>query len=72
MKAIVLDGENKLHLQEVCTPVPKAGELLIKIIASGFNPIDYQMRENELERKLLHSPILGRELSGVVMAVGEG
>lgn len=71
MKAIVLDGDNKLHLEEVSTPVPKAGELLIKIIASGFNPIDYQMRENELERKLLHAPILGRELSGVVMAVGE-
>jgi len=72
MKAIVLDGENMLHLEEVSTPVPKTGELLIKIIASGFNPIDYQMRENELERKLLHSPVLGRELSGVVMSAGEG
>lgn len=39
----------------------------MKIIASGFNPIDYQMREN----KRLHSPVLGREFSGVVTSIGK-
>ncbi|MEA9414812.1 NADP-dependent oxidoreductase [Flavobacterium sp. PL02] len=71
MKAIIADKEGKLHLENVNTPTIKEGELLIKIIASGFNPIDYQMLENELERKLMHSPILGRELSGIVVEVGE-
>jgi alcohol dehydrogenase len=70
MKAIIADKEGKLHLENVKTPTVKEGELLIKIIASGFNPIDYQMLENELERKLMHSPILGRELSGIVAEVG--
>jgi alcohol dehydrogenase len=71
MKAIIADKEGKLHLENVNAPIIKEGELLIKIIASGFNPIDYQMLENELERKLIHSPILGRELSGIVVEVGE-
>jgi alcohol dehydrogenase len=71
MKAIIADKEGKLHLEKVNSPTVKEGELLIKIIASGFNPIDYQMLENELERKLMHSPILGRELSGIVAEVGE-
>lgn len=71
MNAIVFDEREHLHLEHVSSPIPKANELLIKIIASGFNPIDYQMRENKPERKRLHSPILGRECSGVVMAIGK-
>lgn len=71
MKAIIVDKEGRLHLENVNTPIIKADEVLIKIVASGFNPIDYQMLENELERKLMHSPILGRELSGIVVSVGE-
>jgi NADPH:quinone reductase-like Zn-dependent oxidoreductase len=50
--------------------VPKTNEVLIQIKASGFNPIDYQMLENELERKLISSPILGRELSGIIVEKG--
>ncbi|MCV9933927.1 NADP-dependent oxidoreductase [Flavobacterium sp. LS1R47] len=71
MKAIIADKEGKLHLENVNVPAIKQDELLIKIVASGFNPIDYQMLENELERKLMHSPILGREFSGIVVEVGE-
>ncbi|SDL58041.1 NADPH:quinone reductase [Pedobacter sp. ok626] len=70
MKAIILNDLGELHLETITEPSPLANELLIKIISSGFNPIDYQMRENEMERKLLHSPILGREFSGIVKAVG--
>lgn len=71
MKAIIADKEGKLNLENVNTPIIKEDEVLIKIVASGFNPIDYQMLENELERKLMYSPILGRELSGIVVGVGE-
>lgn len=72
MKAVVLNEAGQLQLADVAAPVPRQGELLIRIIAAGFNPIDYQMRENEMERKLLHSPILGREFSGIVVETGEG
>lgn len=70
MKAIVLKSDGDLHLEEVPIAMPKDNEVQVKIMASGFNPIDYQMIENEMERKLLHSPILGREFSGVVVNVG--
>lgn len=72
MKAIVLHQNGDFKLEEVDTPQPKEQQVQVKIAAVGFNPIDYQMTENRTERKLLHSPILGREFSGVVSAVGKG
>jgi alcohol dehydrogenase len=71
MEAIILDERDQLHVESVLTPIPKANELLIRIVASGFNPIDYQMRGNKQERKRLHSRILGREFSGVVVKIGK-
>lgn len=71
MKAILLHQNGDFKVQEVNTPEPKYDEVQVKIAAAGFNPIDYQMTENAMERKLLHSPILGREFSGIVSAVGK-
>ena len=70
MKAIILNKNGKLEDGFAEQPQPKSNEVLIQIKASGFNPIDYQMLENELERKLISSPILGRELSGIVVDKG--
>lgn len=71
MKAIIFDKRELLHIENIATPIPKNNELLVRIIASGFNPIDYQMRENKEETKRLHSPVLGREFSGVVTSIGK-
>lgn len=70
MKAVILNNNFQLEDGYAEKPVPKSHEVLIRIKASGFNPIDYQMLENELERKLISSPILGRELSGIIVAKG--
>ncbi|WP_454046662.1 NADP-dependent oxidoreductase [Chryseobacterium sp. Marseille-Q8038] len=70
MKALILNKNGKLEDGFTEQPKPKSNEVLIQIKASGFNPIDYQMLENELERKLISSPILGRELSGIVTDKG--
>jgi len=70
MRAVILQNQMELVDGEFPMPVPKEDEVLIRIKASGFNPIDYQMLENELERKLIRSPVLGRELSGVVVEKG--
>lgn len=70
MKAIILNNNFQLEDGNIAQPQPKSNEVLIQIKASGFNPIDYQMLENELERKLISSPILGRELSGIVVEKG--
>lgn len=70
MKAVILNKNGKLEDGFAEQPQPKSNEVLIQIKASGFNPIDYQMLENELERKLISSPILGRELSGIIVDKG--
>ncbi|MCW3464858.1 quinone oxidoreductase family protein [Chitinophaga nivalis] len=73
MKAIVLDGfgdVSHFRLAELKDPVPGEEELLIRIKAATFNPIDYQMRQGRREKHLLHSPVMGRELAGIVVAVG--
>ncbi|EJF99764.1 NADP-dependent oxidoreductase [Flavobacterium sp. F52] len=70
MKAIVLQGNLEFRLETVEIPKPEPHQIQVKIMASGFNPIDYQMTENGSERKLIHSPILGREFSGIVTAIG--
>lgn len=70
MKTVILGKDFQLEDGFVEDPQPKNNEVLIQIKASGFNPIDYQMLENELERKLISSPILGRELSGIIIGKG--
>lgn len=71
MKAIILDDNNQLRNENVTLRPINKDEVRIKIIASGFNPIDYQMRENEHEKKYLFSDILGREGSGIIIETGE-
>jgi len=51
-------------------PVPGDSEILVEIKATAFNPIDYQIRQGKTERKRMHSPILGREFSGIVIKTG--
>lgn len=73
MKAIVLDGlGEQARFRKTTLPVPVPGdhELLIRIKAAAFNPIDYQMRQGRRESRLMRSPVLGRELSGIVEAIG--
>lgn len=71
MKAIILQENRDFLLEEIEIPQPADNQIQVKIIASGFNPVDYQMTENGSERKLLHSNILGREFSGIVTAIGK-
>jgi NADPH:quinone reductase-like Zn-dependent oxidoreductase len=55
-------------------PVPAAGEVLVKTIAVSINPIDWKLRRGDLRAMMpLELPaILGRDLSGEVVAIGEG
>lgn len=73
MKAVVLNGfgsTDNFALTEVENPRVAENEVLVKIKATAFNPIDYQMRQGSIESKLLKSVILGRELSGVILEIG--
>ena len=75
MKAILVrefGGPEVLKLEEVPTPKPAAGEVLVRIHAAGVNPYDTDMRAGAYARKppLPYTP--GSDGAGVVEAVGEG
>jgi NADPH:quinone reductase len=61
-----------LKLEEVSTPKPSAGEVLVRIHAAGVNPYDTYMRAGTYAMKpsLPYTP--GSDGAGIVEAVGEG
>src|SRR5512146_2171842 len=75
MKAIVVrefGGPEVLKLEEISTPSPAAGQVLVRIHAAGVNPYDTYMRNGTYAIKppLPYTP--GSDGAGVVEAVGEG
>jgi NADPH:quinone reductase-like Zn-dependent oxidoreductase len=61
MQAIV-QGQDALALQTVPTPVPAAGQVLVRVYAAGVNPVDWKRKP----------PIPGFDAAGVVESVGSG
>jgi NADPH:quinone reductase-like Zn-dependent oxidoreductase len=77
MKAVLLRGYGdvgRLSYEDAPMPVPAIGEVLVKTIAVSINPIDWKLRRGDLKEMMpLEFPaILGRDLSGEVVALGEG
>jgi len=75
MKAILVrefGGPEVLKLEEVTTPKPAAGQVLVRIHAAGVNPYDTYMRAGTYPQKpqLPYTP--GSDGAGVVAAIGEG
>jgi len=74
MKAILVHefgGPDVLRLEEVPTPRPGAGEVLVRVHAAGVNPYDTYMRAGTYAQKppLPYTP--GSDGAGIVEAVGE-
>ena len=62
-----------MQVDEIEAPRPKRGEVLIRVCASSVNPVDFKTRSGEFKMPGAHMPItLGRDVSGVVEAVGPG
>jgi NADPH:quinone reductase-like Zn-dependent oxidoreductase len=62
-----------MQLDEIEAPHPKKGEVLIRVCASSVNPVDFKMRSGEFKMPGAHMPMtLGRDVSGIVEAVGSG
>lgn len=75
MKAILVrqfGGPEVLKLEEVPTPKPVAGQVLVRIHAAGVNPYDTYMRAGTYAVKppLPYTP--GSDGAGVIEAVGDG
>ena len=70
MKALVLDGIADLNLKEVADPVVKAGEVLVKIKASGICGSDIP---RVFTKGTYHFPTIpGHEFSGEIVELGDG
>src|SRR5215213_2471094 len=72
MRAVFLKqfgGVENFELREVERPPLIKGGVRVRIKATAFNPIDYQMRRGGTESKLLKSGILGREMAGIVTEI---
>lgn len=75
MKAVVLEeygGPEKLNYRESPTPEYGDNEVLVKVKATSVNPVDYKLRSGAAKSLMsLEFPaILGRDLSGEVVAAG--
>jgi len=65
-------GPDVLQLVERPVPQPAPGELLIKVAAAGVNRPDLLQREGKYPPPPGASSIMGLELAGEVVALGEG
>ena len=74
MKVAILDKANaNFHIAEIDKPVPRAGELLVRLAAAALNPLDGKIRAGAAPHAKQTLPaVLGIDGAGVVEAVGEG
>ena len=75
MKAIRVHefgGPEVLKLEDVATPKPSAGEVVVRIHAAGVNPYDTYMRAGTYAVKPSLPYIPGSDGAGTVEAVGQG
>ncbi|HAG60490.1 MAG TPA: alcohol dehydrogenase [Arthrobacter bacterium] len=77
MRAYVLTrygGPDAMQIRDVPEPQPEPGEVRIKVVAEGLNPVDYKIRQGGLRviTRLRLPAVAGCELAGTVDAVGPG
>lgn len=75
MRAMVISkfgGPEVFEMREVERPAPGPEEVLVRVIASGTNPVDAKLRANGSWAGITPPVILGSDVSGVVEEVGPG
>jgi NADPH2:quinone reductase len=74
MRAYVVNEPGGPFLSvDASNPVPLAGEVLVRVHASGVNPLDTKIRAGKAEHARQPLPaILGLDMAGVVEEVGDG
>ena len=65
-------GPEELKLEEVEIPAPGHGEILVRVAASGTNPVDAKLRANGAWAGLEPPVVLGYDVSGTVEEIGPG
>lgn len=74
MQAAVLENHGApFRLASIARPLARAGQVLVRIMASGVNPLDLKIRSGTAEHARHPLPaILGIDMAGVVVALGAG
>jgi len=75
MKAVLLDGfggVEMLKVGEAQRPVPKEGQVLVKVVATSINRPDLVQREGKYPPPPGDSEILGLEVAGTIEELGPG
>ncbi|HJQ98183.1 MAG TPA: NADP-dependent oxidoreductase [Candidatus Polarisedimenticolaceae bacterium] len=77
MRAIAIQafgGPEALALHDLPRPKAARGEILLRIVAAGVNPVDVKIREGKLPAGVTHGfPLIpGWDAAGVVDELGEG
>jgi NADPH:quinone reductase-like Zn-dependent oxidoreductase len=76
MKAIRINefgGPEVMKLEEIEIPIPAADEILVRVYASGVNPVDWVVRQggNDVLRPYLKLPLtLGWDAAGIIEQIG--
>lgn len=81
MKAIRIHaygGAELMQLEDAPVPACGAGDLLVRVVAAGVNPIDWKMRSGAMAAQMFKAApkgfpmTLGSDAAGIVTAVGGG
>ena len=75
MKAILLKeygGVEGFSVEEIPEPELRPGHLLVKVVASSVNPVDYKIRQGLLPVGPVLPGILHGDMAGTITQVGEG
>jgi NADPH:quinone reductase-like Zn-dependent oxidoreductase len=75
MKAAYLErhgGPEVMKYGDLPDPTPKPGEVVVDIHAASVNGADWRVRTGDYAKLSKFPYVLGRDLSGVVSAVGQG
>src|SRR5947209_15289662 len=75
MKAIRINeigGPEVMLLEEIETPTPQEGEVLIKVAAAGVTQVDLAQRQGTYLTRTRTPMTLGLEVAGTVVALGPG
>ncbi|MFD2289152.1 zinc-binding dehydrogenase [Pedobacter petrophilus] len=75
MKAAVLNefgSVEKFEILDVPTPKPGSNEVLVNVMATSVNPLDFQVRRGDYKNELTLPVITGHDVSGVIVEIGIG
>ncbi|QKH37919.1 zinc-binding dehydrogenase [Achromobacter pestifer] len=65
-------GPEQIRLEEIPTPKPGPGEVLVKVLAIGTNRLDHYVRLGHIATELAFPHILGSDAVGEIVELGAG